>query len=183
MVKKLLLNSERVPEIPDIERRESIHSTFIKGAIPDWVTSASLQRIGDLRTAPKVLPEWSKTASCLEHLAAKDAMQASWQAQSRVDQMLGKLQDVVSFAQPLLTRALNEQYGLKLDVRETFCACITRLKHRHGRLTSQGESVVEPSLYLMHHCKTLPKVKYLPATLPLSPGLTKSAALKLKSWV
>ncbi|BFT60985.1 dermonecrotic toxin domain-containing protein [Pseudomonas moorei] len=120
MVKKLLLNSERVPEIPDIERRESIHSTFIKGAIPDWVTSASLQRIGDLRTAPKVLPEWSKTASCLEHLAAKDAMQASWQAQSRVDQMLGKLQDVVSFAQPLLTRALNEQYGLKLDVRETF---------------------------------------------------------------
>ncbi|MNT64992.1 hypothetical protein D3C72_2029400 [compost metagenome] len=34
--------------------------------------------------------------------------------------MLGKLQDVESFAQPLLIQALKEQYNLELDVRDTF---------------------------------------------------------------
>lgn len=117
------------------------------------MTNASLQRIADLRTTPKVLPEWSKAATYLEHLAAKGAMQASWQAQNTVDRMLGKLQDVVSFAQPLLTRALNDQYGLRLDVRETFLRLYYPAKtsawsfNITGGVSSRTVSLLDASLH------------------------------------
>ena len=149
----LIIGSGRAPETSDIEHQESIHSVFIKSAIPDWMTNASLQRIADLRTTPKVLPEWSKAATYLEHLAAKGAMQASWQAQNTVDRMLGKLQDVVSFAQPLLTRALNDQYGLRLDVRETFLRLYYPAKtsawsfNITGGVSSRTVSLLDASLH------------------------------------
>ncbi|WP_256345684.1 dermonecrotic toxin domain-containing protein [Pseudomonas sp. PD9R] len=114
------MKSESVSGSPGIEHEESIHSSFIKDAIPDWFINSSLQRMGDLRNTPKVIQGWSKTASHTEHLAAKGAMQASWQAQNHVDRMFAKLQDAESFAQPLLTQALNEQYGVVVDVHEIF---------------------------------------------------------------
>lgn len=120
MVSDLLLKSDGVSESSDIKHEDSIHSGFIKNAMPDWLVKSSDRRVGDLRNIPKFVPEWSKGATPAAHLTAKEATQASWQAQNQVDRMLGKLEDVESFAQPLLTRALKEQYNVELDVRETF---------------------------------------------------------------
>ncbi|QHF42071.1 hypothetical protein PspS34_02740 [Pseudomonas sp. S34] len=120
MVKNLLLKSASRPDYPDVEQEHSTHYNFIKSAIPDWIVDSSLQRMGDLRNTPKVIPAWSKTASHTQHVAAKEATKLSWQAQSQVDRMLGKLQDAESFAQPLLTNALKKQFGVVVDVREIF---------------------------------------------------------------
>ena len=120
MMSDLLFKSDSASESSDTEHEDSIHSDFIKSAMPDWLVKSSARRIGDLRNFPKVVPEWCKGASTSAHLTVKEATQASWQAQNQVDRMLGKLQDVESFAQPLLIQALKEQYNLELDVRDTF---------------------------------------------------------------
>ncbi|MGH8373710.1 MAG: dermonecrotic toxin domain-containing protein, partial [Pseudomonas sp.] len=134
----LLLKSDGASESSDIEHEDSIHSDFIKSAMPDWLVKSSAQRIGDLRNIPKVVPEWSKGASPAAHLTAKEATQASWQAQNQVDRMLGKLGDVESFAQPLLTQALKEQYDVELDVRETFLRLYSPAKTSSWSLNVSG---------------------------------------------
>lgn len=120
IVKNLLLKSASSQDYFDINQEHSTHYNFIKSAIPDWIVDSSLQRVGDLRNTPKVIPAWSKAASHTEHVAAKEATKVSWQAQNQVDRMLGKLQDAESFAQPLLTNALKKQFGVVVDVREIF---------------------------------------------------------------
>lgn len=128
MMSDLLFKSDSASESSDTEHEDSIHSDFIKSAMPDWLVKSSARRIGDLRNFPKVVPEWCKGASTSAHLTVKEATQASWQAQNQVDRMLEKLQDVESFAQPLLTQALKEQYNLELDVRETFLRLYSPVK-------------------------------------------------------
>ncbi|OOQ41705.1 hypothetical protein AO361_00515 [Pseudomonas fluorescens] len=120
IVKNFLLKSASSQDYFDINQEHSTHYNFIKSAIPDWIVDSSLQRVGDLRNTPKVIPAWSKAASHTEHVAAKEATKVSWQAQNQVDRMLGKLQDAESFAQPLLTNALKKQFGVVVDVREIF---------------------------------------------------------------
>ncbi|MBV7489300.1 dermonecrotic toxin domain-containing protein [Pseudomonas sp. PDM30] len=120
IVKNLLLKSASSQDYFDINQEHSTHYNFIKSAIPDWIVDSSLQRVGDLRNTPKVIPAWSKAASHTEHVAAKEATKVSWQAQNQVDRMLGKLQDAESFALPLLTNALKKQFGVVVDVREIF---------------------------------------------------------------
>ncbi|WP_339546622.1 dermonecrotic toxin domain-containing protein [Pseudomonas sp. RA_35y_Pfl2_P32] len=119
-MKRLSLKDQSVPGTSDVEGEDSIHFDFIKNAVPDWIANSTLQRMADLGNAPKVIFEWHKAASHTEHVAAKGATQASWQDQSKVDRMFASLQDVESFAQPLLTQALLDQYGVVVDVRETF---------------------------------------------------------------
>lgn len=138
MMNDLLLKSVGISDSSDIEHEDSIHSDFIRSAIPDWLVNTSVKRMGDLRNAPKVIPDWSKTASHTEHVAAKHATRASWQAQSEVDQLLGKLQDVESFARPLLAQALKEQYNVVVDVGETFLRLYSPAKTSNWSLNVTG---------------------------------------------
>jgi hypothetical protein len=153
VVKRLLSKAENVPGASAVECEDSIHSGFIKSAVPDWVVNSSVQRIADLRNTSKIIPEWHKAASHTAHLAAKGATKAGWLAQNQVDRMLVNLQDVESFAQPLLTQALREQYGVVTDVRETFLRLYSTAKtspwvlNVTGGVSSRTVSLLDASLH------------------------------------
>ncbi|EXF91490.1 hypothetical protein HK44_017820 [Pseudomonas fluorescens HK44] len=106
----------------------SVHHEFIKKAIPAWLTKATPQRIRTLKVGEPGIPEWIKSASRAEHLSVAHAMEASWSSQNDVDKMLMDLQDVYSFAEPLLRQSLKEKYGIEDDVRETFLKLYSPVK-------------------------------------------------------
>ncbi|MFJ7284167.1 dermonecrotic toxin domain-containing protein [Pseudomonas sp. NPDC099000] len=101
-------------------QEKSVHHDFIKNAMPEWVRQTSPRRISALKSAIAPLPEWILCASPMQRAALQRASEESWRAQNDVDQMLSEAQDVYAFAEPLLRQALKDQYGVDVDVKETF---------------------------------------------------------------
>jgi hypothetical protein len=105
---------------------QSVHHEFIREAIPEWLIQSSGKRVAELKQGVKVVPAWLKEASLVQHASLQRAMASGWRAQAAVDRMFTRLQDVYAFAQPLLNQALKDQYGVSVDVRETYIRpCIT----------------------------------------------------------
>lgn len=99
---------------------QSVHYALIKENIPGWLVQSIRKRVVDLNQGAKVMPPWLKAASSIERDALKRAMVSGWQAQNAVDKIFAKLQDAHAFGQRLLIQALNDQYGVTVDVRETY---------------------------------------------------------------
>lgn len=155
---------------------QSIHHDFIKSAIPAWFTHAAPQRVRALKDTLSSIPAWAKTASAIEHAALKLATEASWRSQNDVDRMLREVQDAYAFAQPLLSQALKDQYGIEVDVRETFLKLYSPVKLSPWVLNVMGESVVEPSLYWMRHCIISPSMRYFSLIRNSLPGPTNAVS-------
>ncbi|WP_460131250.1 dermonecrotic toxin domain-containing protein [Pseudomonas sp. S1_E04] len=101
------------------------HYTWIKDQAPDWLTQASLQRLHPLNDLTVQRPTWYAAAGALEHHTLKQLNAEAWRLQNAVDAKLGPVQDVYAFAEPLLKRAINDRYGLDLDVKTTFLRIYT----------------------------------------------------------
>jgi hypothetical protein len=99
---------------------QSVHHEFIREAIPEWLIQSSGKRVAELKQGVNVVPAWLKEASLVQHASLQRTMASGWRAQAAVDRMFTRLQDVYAFAQPLLTQALKDQYGVSVDVRETY---------------------------------------------------------------
>jgi len=131
----------------------SIHHEFIKEALPAWVADASLERVQALKLGLSGIPRWSKEASSALHSSLKKTMVASWKAQNDVDRMLGELQDVYAFAEPLLQQALKQQYGIDVDVRSTYLKLFSPAKlspwthNITGGVSSRTVSVLDAALH------------------------------------
>ena len=131
----------------------SIHHEFIKEALPAWVADASLERVQALKLGLSGIPRWSKEASSALHSSLKKTMVASWKAQNDVDRMLGELQDVYAFAEPLLQQALKQQYGVDIDVRSTYLKLFSPAKlspwahNITGGVSSRTVSVLDAALH------------------------------------
>ena len=111
-------NVKTVATVPAPEK--SVHHDFIKNTIPSWIIQAPPHRVSALKIAVAPLPQWIKAASALQHASLQRTTQESWRAQNDVDRMLLEAQDVYAFAKPLLSGALKDQYGVDVDVQETF---------------------------------------------------------------
>ncbi|MCF4997327.1 hypothetical protein GIW70_09430 [Pseudomonas syringae] len=105
-------------DVTNSGQQQSIHHEFIRESMPEWITGSTLARVIELKQNTHALPDWIKSASVKEHRAARFAAAAGWHSQSGVDRLFETLQDVRSFAQPLLRRALKTQYGVDVDVRK-----------------------------------------------------------------
>ncbi|MGF6128284.1 hypothetical protein QF019_003497 [Pseudomonas frederiksbergensis] len=92
------------------------HYPFIKARINGCFTQTSLQRVQALGNVRLRREPWFDSAS----QPLKDANIEAWNTQNALDQMLLSLKDVYSFAEPLLKAAIRIQYGLDLNVRETY---------------------------------------------------------------
>lgn len=101
------------------------HYAWIKEQAPHWLTQASLQRLHPLNDLAVQRPAWYASASALEHHTLKQLNAEAWRLQNAVDAKLGPVQDVYAFAEPLLKHAINDQYGLDLDVKTTFLRIYT----------------------------------------------------------
>lgn len=99
---------------------ESVHSTFLESAIPDWLIQATPQQRKTLKAAGTVLPDWYVQASATQRKAFNDSVSASFTAQSAQDKAMSQLQDIDTFARPLLVKALKDQFKVELDVDKTY---------------------------------------------------------------
>ncbi|KJZ49224.1 NEL-type E3 ubiquitin ligase domain-containing protein [Pseudomonas fluorescens] len=96
------------------------NTEIIKNAIPGWLIKASPERRAALRGALLEIPAWYKNASAEQRKEIKRLTEASLNSQNALDAMMNRVQDLTAFAEPLLVKALAENYNVHLDVKATF---------------------------------------------------------------
>ncbi|MDR6927514.1 dermonecrotic toxin domain-containing protein [Pseudomonas sp. BE134] len=89
-------------------------------AVPAWLVNASPERREAVKNAALVLPDWYQAASPAQRQALNASFVASVTSQTLLDKTMSRLQDIDAFAQPLLVKALKDQFAVELDVTKTF---------------------------------------------------------------
>lgn len=92
------------------------HYEFIKNNISAPFKNATVSRGQALAATGLKIEPWYTTALAT-HLNAVNLK--AWSSQNQVDQLFEKLQDIHSFAAPLLQAKLKERYGVEHDVKTT----------------------------------------------------------------
>ena len=98
---------------------QSIHRDYLEQASPAWLIHATPARRAQLKAAPASLPAWYQHATPQQRRVLNEKFTAGFTAQTVLDKAMARLQDVETFAEPLLVKALHEQFNLQLDVRKT----------------------------------------------------------------
>ncbi|WP_250548186.1 NEL-type E3 ubiquitin ligase domain-containing protein [Pseudomonas hormoni] len=91
------------------------HYDLIKTRISDCFQTASPERGKALAGVKLKIEQWYADDTLL-----KAANKEAWAAQNQVDRRLNNVQDVYSFAAPLLQARLKERYGVEDDVKTTY---------------------------------------------------------------
>jgi Leucine-rich repeat (LRR) protein len=95
-----------------------VHYDFLKARIPAWFSQAKAQRQQELAAHALQLPDWytdAKPTLVNRHTRWRETLNA-------VETRLGAIEDVAAFAEPRLTAAIKQQFGLDLDVRNVYFA-------------------------------------------------------------
>ena len=98
----------------------SIHGPLLEKAIPDWLLNATPQRRTELKAADTHMPDWYVRASPAQRTALHGCCTASLNAQTLLDKAMARLEDIDTFAKPLLVSALKDRFNVELDVNETY---------------------------------------------------------------
>src|SRR3990167_131922 len=96
------------------------HYDFIKSRIHPTFKDASLRRIRELSLTQTASGYWVQNTKGFDHSPLQHANLDLWSAQNTVDRVMDKVQCIYEFAEPLLTRALLEQFGVDVDVKTTY---------------------------------------------------------------
>ncbi|MEW5699782.1 dermonecrotic toxin domain-containing protein [Pseudomonas synxantha] len=115
-----MLDSAEYTSHTNLSSQPDSHYEPLKNAIPRWLGDTSLRRREALGRVPPNLPPALRDASAVSQGELKQLATAHWEAQNTVDKALAGLLSAEDFANPILTLALKAQFGLELDVRETF---------------------------------------------------------------
>ena len=101
-------------DLPPLPATPSIHRPLLISATPQWLIDSTTSRRMALKHNHSPLPPayWHATPEQRELL--HDCFIASFTAQTALDQSLSALQDIDTFARPLLLQALKEQYDVTL---------------------------------------------------------------------
>lgn len=100
------------------------HIEHLKNALPDWLTGTSPARISALESATLPTAQPYAHATPQAHLPLRQAIAEHWRAQNTLDKRLGDINDLYTFAEPLLKAALFTEYG-DIDVKNTFVRLYT----------------------------------------------------------
>ncbi len=95
------------------------HYEFIKNTINDHFKDATVGRGRALAATRLKIEPWYTQVPASHHDKLKAANLKAWHSQNTVDKLFEKLQDVHSFAAPLLQAKLKERYGIENDVKTT----------------------------------------------------------------
>lgn len=104
---------------------QSLHGEFLEASIPQWLTDASPQRREAFKAVATALPAWYQDATPAQRKTVDDTFKASVIAQNSLDKRMAKLQDVETFARPLVIKALKDKHSLDIDVDKTLL-CLRR---------------------------------------------------------
>lgn len=98
----------------------SDHAKVLVQAMPAWLVEATPARRTELKNAGSTLPDGYTQASAAQRKQLHECFNASFTAQTALDKTLTTLQDVETFAEPLLVKALKDQFAVELNVRTTY---------------------------------------------------------------
>ncbi|MBH2037471.1 MAG: hypothetical protein I8H93_17485 [Pseudomonadales bacterium] len=104
---------------------DSIHGDFLEKSIPQWLVDAAPQRRKAIKDAGTVLPDWYLNATPEQRQDLNQSFNASATAQARLDKTMSTFKDIDTFAEPLLLKALKDQYAVEVDVNTTLM-CLRR---------------------------------------------------------
>ena len=97
----------------------SIHRRHLEHASPAWLADATPARRAQLKEAPAALPDWYRLATPIQRQALHDVFTTSFTAQTELDKAMAPVQAIDAFAEPLLVKALHDQFKVQLDVHKT----------------------------------------------------------------
>lgn len=103
----------------NVNNEKGIHFDFIKSAIPECLVRASPQRRKVLKDTKPSTPQWSERLSVEQQVELKALMETGCHAQNKWDKTIEAVQNITTYAKPLLTAALVEA-GVDLDVENTW---------------------------------------------------------------
>lgn len=102
-----------------VSNEKGIHFDLIKNTIPECLIRASPQRRKVLKDTKPTLPQWYEKSSAGQQAVLKRLMEADCHAQNEWDKTIEAVQNITTYAKPLLTAALAEA-GVDLDVENTW---------------------------------------------------------------
>lgn len=146
------------------------HYNLITGNIDPVFKSASLIRAWELSATRLGHQDWYTSASSAQHSMLQDANINLWTSQNNVDRLLEELQGIYEFAEPLLSAALKEQYGVDDDVKTTYLHLYIPKDRPWYVIDISGASSPGPFRYWMPPCTTSAPMK------PAKPAPTSSAS-------
>ncbi|WP_438868183.1 NEL-type E3 ubiquitin ligase domain-containing protein [Pseudomonas sp. L1(2025)] len=99
-----------------------VHYDFLKDRVPDWFNQGTPQRQQELADHELELPGWYLNASAQSKAVLADRHTQYRQTLNRIEAELGRVQDVLDFAEQPLKDAIKQRFNLELDVRQVFFA-------------------------------------------------------------
>ncbi|MGF6091720.1 NEL-type E3 ubiquitin ligase domain-containing protein [Pseudomonas sp. 18173] len=105
--------------------KSSVHHRLLELMAPDWLVDATPQRRASMKKTDARLPDWYQQASAYQQQVLAESFTASFTAQTRLDKAMSLLQDIDTFAAPILAKALKDQFGVEVDVSKTM-VCLRR---------------------------------------------------------
>ncbi|WP_421552429.1 NEL-type E3 ubiquitin ligase domain-containing protein [Pseudomonas yamanorum] len=121
-----------VPPLPGSEGR---HFAQIKGAIPQSLISASPALRAAIRQAKPEIPAWYAAATPAQRAQLKSLLEASFKSRTAWEHVMGNVQEVNAFAQPLLEAALKAA-GFALDVNQVHLRLYVPVEAALGLVTT-----------------------------------------------
>ncbi|MDQ0740131.1 NEL-type E3 ubiquitin ligase domain-containing protein [Pseudomonas sp. W4I3] len=109
-----------VPFVPVHLVTSSLHGKLLKKSVPQWLLDAAPERRAALKHTDAALPQAYQDATPAQRKQLHEHFTASFTAQTALDKTMAALQDIDTFAEPLLREALKDQLGVTLDVRKTW---------------------------------------------------------------
>lgn len=103
----------------------SIHRELLEQLTPDWLVNATPARRAAIKNTGTLPPDWYQRVSTGQQLVLGHSFKASFSAQARLDKTMSMLQEAEAFAEPILSKALKERYGIEVDVNKTL-VCLRR---------------------------------------------------------
>jgi hypothetical protein len=116
------------PDVPE-KNDKGIHFDFIKNSIPACLVGAPPARRKALKDTRPDLPQWYEKCSTEEQAELKNLVEADCHAQNQWDKVLKDVQDITTYAKPLLIAALAEA-GVELDVEKTWLRLYYPLEYK-----------------------------------------------------
>ena len=105
---------------PVADDNKGRHYTFIRSRIHPVFKGASVRRARELSHTQTASGQWVQGARDFDHTPLQEANLDLWSTQNAVDRFMDEVQDVYTFAEPLLTDALQKKFNVDVDVTSTF---------------------------------------------------------------
>ncbi|MGF6200945.1 NEL-type E3 ubiquitin ligase domain-containing protein [Pseudomonas laurylsulfatiphila] len=106
-------------------QRTSIHADLLQKTSPDWLVDATPERRAAMKETSARPPDWYWYASYRQQRALRESFKDSFTAQTQLDKTMSTLQDIDTFAAPILSKALKDRFGVDVDVSKTLL-CLRR---------------------------------------------------------